>query len=136
MCSKDGAPPRTPTGGFAPWTPTKGGAFGIHSFGWGEGGADWGWPRRERQRKGTISGHLRIRAARFPQSKSLDTFDFNAQPSLNKTLVLELAHCDRIEQRQTCIALGPSGSSKAHIGLALKLVASGLNSLIVFVLNG
>ena len=33
----------------------------------------------------------RIRQARFPQTKSFDTFDFNAQPSLNKTLVLELA---------------------------------------------
>jgi len=27
----------------------------------------------------------RIRAARFPQTKSLDTFDFTAQPSLNKS---------------------------------------------------
>jgi hypothetical protein len=38
-----------------------------------------------------MSDHLRIWAARFPQSKSPDTFDFNAQPSLNKALVLELA---------------------------------------------
>jgi hypothetical protein len=35
----------------------------------------------------------RIRLARFPQTKSLDTFDFTAQPSLNKALVLELARC-------------------------------------------
>ena len=33
----------------------------------------------------------RIRLARFTQIKSLDTFDFAAQPSLNKPLVLELA---------------------------------------------
>jgi uncharacterized membrane protein YeaQ/YmgE (transglycosylase-associated protein family) len=32
----------------------------------------------------------RIRLARFPQTKSFDTFDFAAQPSLNKALVLEL----------------------------------------------
>ena len=68
-----------------------------------------------------MSGHRRIRAARFPQTKSLDTFDFNAQPSLNKALVLELARCEWIEKRQNCIALGPYGSSKAHIGLALGL---------------
>ena len=43
----------------------------------------------------------RIRAARFPQTKSLDTFDFTAQPSLNKALVLELARCEWIEKRQT-----------------------------------
>ena len=36
----------------------------------------------------------RIRAARFPAVKSLDTFDFTAIPSLNKMLVLELARCE------------------------------------------
>ena len=32
----------------------------------------------------------RIRMAKFPHTKSFDTFDFTAQPSLNKALVLEL----------------------------------------------
>ena len=36
----------------------------------------------------------RIKAARFPATKSLDTFDFLAFPSLNKALVLELARCE------------------------------------------
>jgi len=65
----------------------------------------------------------RIRSARFTQIKSLDTFDFAAQPSLNKPLVLELARCDWIEKRQNCIALGPSGTGKTHIALALGLAA-------------
>ena len=42
----------------------------------------------------------RIRLARFPQTKSFDTFDFAAQPSLNKALVLELTRCEWIEKRQ------------------------------------
>ena len=33
----------------------------------------------------------RIKAARFPTTKSLDSFDFKAIPSLNKMMVLELA---------------------------------------------
>ena len=33
----------------------------------------------------------RVRAARFPAVKSLDTFDFTAIPSVNKSLVMELA---------------------------------------------
>jgi hypothetical protein len=41
-----------------------------------------------------MSGHLRIRAVRFPQTKSLDSFDFNTQSSLNKALILELARCE------------------------------------------
>ena len=66
-----------------------------------------------------MSGHFRIRMARFPQSKSLNPSDFNAQPSLNKALVLERAHCEWIEKRQNCIALGPTGTGRTHIDLAL-----------------
>ncbi len=36
----------------------------------------------------------RIRQARFPAVKSLDSFDFKAIPSLNKMLVVELARCE------------------------------------------
>src|ERR1035437_1167104 len=74
----------------------------------------------------------RIRAARFPQTKSLDTFDFTAQPSLNKALVLELARCEWIEKRQNCIALGPSGTGKTHIALALGLAACQKNQSVAF----
>ena len=38
----------------------------------------------------------RIRAARFPAVKSLDTFDFAAIPSVNKSLVMELARCEYV----------------------------------------
>jgi len=65
----------------------------------------------------------RIRAARFPVVKSLDTFDFAAIPSLNKMLVLELARCEYILRRENIIALGNSGTGKSHIGLALGLAA-------------
>ena len=43
----------------------------------------------------------RIRAARFPAVKSLDTFDFTAIPSVNKQLVMELARCEYIQRRRT-----------------------------------
>jgi DNA replication protein DnaC len=65
----------------------------------------------------------RIRLAHFPQTKSFDTFDFAAQPSLNKALVLELMRCEWIEKRQNCIALGPSGTGKTHTALGLALAA-------------
>ncbi|SDL69722.1 IstB-like ATP binding protein [Aliiruegeria lutimaris] len=38
----------------------------------------------------------RIKAAKFPATKSLDSFDFTAIPSLNKMQVLELARCEWI----------------------------------------
>ncbi len=54
----------------------------------------------------------RIRMAKFPHTKSFDTFDFAAQPSLNKALVLEPVREKWIEQRRNVIALGPSGTGK------------------------
>ena len=70
----------------------------------------------------------RIRAARFPAVKSLDTFDFPAIPSLNKALVMELAHCEYIEceyieRRENVIAVGNSGTGKTHVALGLGLAA-------------
>ena len=65
----------------------------------------------------------RIKAARFPAVKSLDSFDFRAIPSLNKMQVLELARCEWIERRENVIALGPSGTGKPHVALGLGLAA-------------
>ncbi len=71
----------------------------------------------------------RIRLARFPQTKSFDTFDFAAQPSLNKALVLELMRCEWIEKRQNCIALGPSGTGKTHTALGLGLGSDAISMM-------
>jgi DNA replication protein DnaC len=65
----------------------------------------------------------RIRAARFPAVKSLDSFDFTAIPSLNKMLVTELARGEYILRRENIIALGNSGTGKTHVALALGLAA-------------
>ncbi len=65
----------------------------------------------------------RIREARFPAVKSLDSFDFLAIPSLNKALVLDLARGDYIARRENVIALGNSGTGKTHIALGLGLAA-------------
>ena len=65
----------------------------------------------------------RIKAAKFPAVKSLDSFDFKAMPSLNKMLVMELARCDYISRNENIIAVGNSGTGKTHIGLGLGLAA-------------
>ena len=65
----------------------------------------------------------RIRQARFPAVKSLDSFDFTALPSLNKMLVLELARGAYVERRENVIALGNSGTGKTHVALGLGLAA-------------
>jgi len=65
----------------------------------------------------------RIKAAKFPATKSLDSFDFKAIPSLNKVLTMELARCEYADRRENIIALGPSGTGKTHIALGLGLAA-------------
>ena len=65
----------------------------------------------------------RIKDAKFPAVKSLDSFDFLALPSLNKALVLELARSEYVNRRENIIAVGNSGAGKTHIVLGLGLAA-------------
>ena len=65
----------------------------------------------------------RIKAARFPAHKTLDSFDFDALLSLNKKQVLELARCEFISRRENVIALGPSGVGKTHLVIGLGVAA-------------
>src|ERR1700760_2390324 len=74
----------------------------------------------EREQRAT---ERRIRSARFPVLKSLETFEFPVIPSLNKALVLELARCEYIDRKDNILALGNSGTGKTHIALALGLAA-------------
>ena len=65
----------------------------------------------------------RIKAARFPAVKSLDTFDFGAIPSVNRQLVTRLARCEYVERQENVIAIGNSGTGKTHVALGLGLAA-------------
>jgi hypothetical protein len=69
-------------------------------------------------------------------SACLGTFDFNARSLLNKALVPEQVRREWIEKRQDRIAAGPFGTGSTHTGLVRGPVASGLNPLIGWVLNG
>ncbi len=63
----------------------------------------------DRERRAT---ERRIRQAKFPVVKTMDSFDFLAIPSLNKTLVLELARCEFLARRENVLLLGNSGTGK------------------------
>ena len=65
----------------------------------------------------------RLKAARFPSTKTLDEFDFDARQSLNKPLVLELAKGDWIDKRENLLLVGPSGTGKTHVAIALAMAA-------------
>ncbi len=63
----------------------------------------------ELESRESSGGELRIRAARFPASKTLEEFDFAFARSLKKTSVLHLAQLDFLHARENVVLLGPPG---------------------------
>ena len=74
----------------------------------------------------------RLKAARFPTYKTLENFDFAAQPSINKTLVGELMRCVWIEQRENLLLVGNPGTGKTHVATALAVEACGRGKRVRF----
>src|SRR5436309_2156832 len=74
---------------------------------------------------------MRTRLARFPFVKSLETFDFSYQPSLDKKQIQTLATCHFIEHGENVVLLGPPGVGKTHlaVGLGLKAIERGYRVL-------
>jgi len=73
----------------------------------------------------------RLRQARFPWIKTLDQFDFDFQPSLDRRQVRELSGLSFVERSHNVIILGPPGVGKTHlaIGLGVKAVEAGYSVL-------
>lgn len=79
----------------------------------------------------------RLRLARFPWLKTLEQFDFDFQPSLDRRLVRELAGMSFVERAQNVVLLGPPGVGKTHlaIGLGIKAVEAGYSVLFLTLEN-
>ena len=65
----------------------------------------------------------RIRTSGLVEHKTLEAFDWDFQPSLDKALVLELARLDFVQRRDDLVITGKSGTGKSHILKALGLRA-------------
>jgi DNA replication protein DnaC len=78
---------------------------------------------RELIERGQRTIERRIREARFPAVKDLDSFDFTALPSLDKSVVLDLARCEFVTGGDNIIAIGNSGTGKTHLAIGLGLAA-------------
>jgi DNA replication protein DnaC len=74
----------------------------------------------------------RIRDARFPEPKTLDTFDFNASEGIEAAQIAELARGRWIEEAQNLIFAGPIGTGKTHLAIALGLEAARERRHVVF----
>lgn len=74
---------------------------------------------------------MRTHLARFPFVKTLESFDWSYQPSLDKKQLQTLATCRFIETGENVILLGPPGVGKTHlaVGLGLKAIQHGYRVL-------
>lgn len=61
----------------------------------------------------------RIKEARFPSLKTLDTFEFERQPDIERDRILELARGDFVERRENVVLLGEIGTGKTHLASAI-----------------
>lgn len=68
-----------------------------------------------------ISMHLNM--AKLPFKKTIETFDFDFQPSLDKKKIHELASNAYIERAENIILLGPPGTGKTHLAVAFGIKA-------------
>ena len=73
----------------------------------------------------------RLRQARFPWIKTLEQFEFDFQPSLDRRQVRELTGMSFVERTHNVIILGPPGVGKTHLAIALgvKAVEAGYSAL-------
>lgn len=66
---------------------------------------------------------MALQTARLGTIKTLSGYDFSFQPSLDRNRILALAQLEFIERRQSVHLLGPPGTGKSHLAIALGVEA-------------
>ena len=75
----------------------------------------------------------RLREAKFPLIKPLETFDFGAAAQLDARLIKELSGCEYVDKSRNIIFLGKSGTGKTHLatGLGMEACKQGIRTRFV-----
>ena len=76
---------------------------------------------------------LRLRRAGLHPAKTLETFDFDFNPSIHRQQILHLAECDFVREHRNVILCGPTGTGKSHLAQALghEACRKGVQALLV-----
>ena len=100
---------------------------------------DWGYEAflqelldREVNRRHVNTAHKRIREARFPDTKTLDQLDWNAVHGVSKTKIKALSSGQFIDDAEDVVIVGPIGTGKTHLAIALGVEAARRRTRVVF----
>ncbi|MDB4451571.1 ATP-binding protein, partial [bacterium] len=82
-----------------------------------------GLTERELIEREQRAAERRIKGAKFPVLKTIDSFDFAAQPTINELLMRQLLSGEYLEARENILLIGNSGTGKTHLATALGFAA-------------
>ena len=88
--------------------------------------------KTETDSRDSHGGQARIKTARFPARKTLEEFDFAFQTSLKRDTVLHLGQLDFLHGKENIVLLGPPGTGKTHLSIALGIRACRAGHRVVF----
>ncbi len=74
-----------------------------------------------------------IKISHFPFQKTLDDFDFDYQPTINKKLIYDLATLRFIEESKNIIFVGTSGVGKTHLATSIGIEAAKKRHSVYFI---
>lgn len=77
--------------------------------------------------------HINLKISHFPFIKTLEDFDFQYQPSLNKQQILDLLSLRFIEQCENVLFIGSSGVGKTHLATSIGIEASSKRNSTYFI---
>ncbi len=86
----------------------------------------------ELARKADRSVNARISRGRFPAVKTLESFQFAFQPSLPAPLIRELAELGFLARAENLALIGPPGTGKSHLAIAIGIRACGAHKRVLF----
>lgn len=78
----------------------------------------------------------RYAKAKFPAHKTLEDFDFNFQPSIDKRLINEISTCNFIKEKRNAVFIGNPGTGKTHLSIAIGIKALQKNYKVLFTSTG